>query len=255
MKSFTTFLVPVSLLFFAGCVTEGVPIAEPASDEEAARANLDLGIGYLEQNRPELAIESLERAIELQPRSADAQSTIAVAYDMAGESGLAEEHHRRATQLAPADANTQNRYAVFLCRQNRWEDAQPYFERAIANVGRTSPASILNNAGTCALTAGDLPGAEEQFRSTLQAEDANVDALRGMVDVSIRTENYLQGRAFFQRLERGTTLQANDLLSCYVIETRLGDATAAGDCATRLQREFPGSPALRQLRTLEQNAG
>ena len=76
-----------------------------------------------------------------------------------------------------------------------------------------------------------------------------------MVDVSIRTENYLQGRAFFQRLERGTTLQANDLLSCYVIETRLGDATAAGDCATRLQREFPGSPALRQLRTLEQNAG
>ena len=254
MKSATFFLVPVSMLLIAGCVTEGVPVTEPASDEVAAQANLDLGIGYLEQNRPELAIESLSRAIELQPRSADAQSTIAVAYDMAGDTALAEEHHRRATQLAPSEPDTQNRYAVFLCRQNRWQDAQPYFQRAVANAGREGPASILNNAGTCALAAGDTEGAEAQYRATLDLDPANVDALRGMIDLSIRSEDYLQGRAFFQRLERGTILQPTDLLSCYAIETRLGDTAAANDCATRLQREFPGSPAIRQLRTLQQNA-
>jgi Tfp pilus assembly protein PilF len=76
-----------------------------------------------------------------------------------------------------------------------------------------------------------------------------------MVDVSIRAENYLQGRAFYQRLERSATLQPTDLLSCYVIETRLGDAATANSCATRLEREFPGSAAVRQLRTFQQNAG
>jgi len=254
MKSASSFLVPVSLLFIAGCVTEGVPIAEPASDEEAARANLDLAVNYLEQGRPELAIPILERALDFDPRLADAQSAIAVAYDMTGDPELAEEHHRRAAQLAPGEPNTQNSYAVFLCRQNRWQDAQPYFQRAVANVGRNSPASILNNAGTCALTAGDLPGAEAQFRSTLQAETSNVDALRGMIDVSIRSENYLNGRGFFQRLENSTTLQPTDLLSCYVIETRLNDTAAANACASRLQREFPGSPAVRQLANFAQNA-
>ena len=254
MKSVTTFLVPVSLLFIAGCVTEGVPVSEPASDEVAAEANTDLGIRYIEQGNPELAIPSLERALELEPRSVAAHSTIAVAYDMTGDVELAEEHHQRATELAASDANTLNGYAVFLCRQNRWQDAAPYFRRAVANSGRASPASILNNAGTCALAAGDLAAAEAQFRATLDLEAANVDALRGMVDVSIRGEDYLPGRGFWQRLERSATLQAPDLLSCYVIETRLGDATAAGDCASRLQREFPGSPALRQLRNLEQNA-
>ena len=254
MKSVTTFLVPVSFLLMVGCVTEGVPIAQPASSEQAAQANRDLGIGYIEQNRPDLAIESLERALDLEPRSAETQSAIAVAYDMTRDFELAEQHHRRATQLAPANPNIQNSYAVFLCRQSRWQDAAPYFQRAVANSGRVSPVSILNNAGTCALASGDLAGAESQFRSALQLEPDNAVALRGMINVSIRSEDYLNGRAFFQRLERSTMLQAPDLLSCYVIETRLGDTAAAGDCETRLQREFAGSSTLRQLRDFQQNA-
>ena len=57
MKTVAYILLPVSFLLMTGCVTEGVPTNEPASPEEAARANIDLGIGYLEQNRPELAID------------------------------------------------------------------------------------------------------------------------------------------------------------------------------------------------------
>ena len=255
MKIVTYILLPVSFLLMTGCVTEGVPTNEPASTEEAARANIDLGIRYIEENRPELAIDSLERAIEFEPRSSDAHSTIAVAYDMTGDFALAEEHHLRATELAPSEPNTQNRYAVFLCRQNRWQDAEPYFERAVANADREDPVSIINNAATCALSAGDFAGAEAQYRNVLQIDSTDAGALRGMIDVSIRSENYLQGRAFFQRLERSATLQAQDLLSCYVIESRLGDQTAAAECSMRLQQEFPGSPALRQLRDLEQDAG
>jgi type IV pilus assembly protein PilF len=255
MRIVTSVLMFCCLLGTAGCVTEGVPIAEPASDEEAARANLAVGIGYLQDNKPEFAIPALERSIELQPRSADAQSTIALAYDMTGDFELAEQHHRRAAQHAPSEPNTQNRYAVFLCRQNRWPDAEPHFESAVANMGRASPVSVLVNAGTCATSAGDLAAAEGQFRAALQVEPANVAALRGMVDVSIRGEDYLPARGFWQRLERAIPLEAQDLLSCYVIETSLGDQAAAGGCADRIRREFPGTPAQRQLRDLEQNGG
>jgi type IV pilus assembly protein PilF len=253
MRIATMALLSVAFSLVAGCVTEGAPLTEPASPEEAAAANLALGVGYVRQNRPELAIEALQRAIEQQPRSVDAQSTLAVAYDMIGEYELAEEHHRRATQLAPSEPDVQNRFAVYLCRQDRWQDAAPYFERAVDNMGNGNPVSVMLNAATCAAAAGNLVAAETYYRAALDVENANAAALRGMVDVSIRGENYLPGRAFWQRLERGATLEAQDLLSCYVIETELGDRTAAGSCAGRLQREFPGSPALRQLRDLEQN--
>ena len=243
----------LAALATAGCVTEGELIAQPASDEEAAQSNLALGVRYLQENRADLAISALERAIELQPRNADAQSTLAVAYGLTGEVELAEQHHRRAAQLAPNEPNTQNRFAVFLCLQNRWRDAEPYFRRAIQNSPPSNPVSIMNNAGNCAMTAGDTSAAEGFFRDALAIEAANVDSLRGMVDLSIATEDFLPARGFWQRLERATTLRAEDYVDCYRIEAELRDQSAAQSCADRMQREFPGSPALRLLRELQRD--
>jgi type IV pilus assembly protein PilF len=238
----------------AGCVTEGGLAVEPASDEEQAQANLALGIGYLREQRPDFAIDALQRALDLEPRMAAAHSAIAVAYDQTGELELAEQHHRRATQLAPSDPIPQNAFAVFLCRQDRWSDAEPYFRTAIDDA-TNGGVSYMINAATCAGSAGDLEAAEDYYRAALASESESVDALRGMVDISVAQENFLQGRAFWQRLERSGSLAAGDLLSCFVIERALGDDLAATDCADRLRREFPGTPALRQLRTLEQNGG
>lgn len=244
----------VAALSVAGCVTEGVTPIQPASTEEQLEVNLALGVGYLQEERPDLAIEALLRAIDIDPRSADAHSTIAVAYYQEGSIELAEQHHRRATQLAPRDADTQTRYAVFLCLQDRWRDADSYFQRAVDASPRNARTQILLNAATCARSASDLDGVERHLRAVLDIDTANVDALRGMVDVSIRTENFISGRGFWQRLERIAQVQPEDLLSCYMIESELGAAAAAQDCANRLRQEFPGSPALRRLRELEEDA-
>jgi type IV pilus assembly protein PilF len=255
MKSVTMLTLIVCALVSAGCVTEGVVRSAPVSDEEAARANLALGISYLQEERPDFAIDALERALAAQPRLVDAHSSIAVAYDLTGDTDLAEQHHRRAAQLAPGDSNVQNRYAVFLCRQNRWNDALPYFRRAIEAAGNVElvRANYLINAATCARTGGDLAAAETNFRAVLDLDSSNADALRGMMDIAVRTENYFSGRAFWQRLERTGSVEANDLLLCYMIESRLGDNSAARDCGDRLRREFPGTPAVRQLRDLERD--
>jgi type IV pilus assembly protein PilF len=254
MKLARLSIVPI-LLTVAACVTEGVAPIRPASDEEQVEVNLALGVGYLQEGRADLAIDALQRALDVDARSADAHATIAVAYDQQGSVELAEEHHRRAAQLAPRDADIQDGYAVFLCRQGRWQDADPYFQRAVDDSPRNAKARILVNAANCASDAGDFDGTERNLRGILDIDPADVTALRGMMDLSIRTSNYISGRAFFQRLERATRVQPEDLLSCYVIERELRDDSAAQDCADRVRREFPGSPVLTQLRELERNAG
>ena len=255
MRFETLAITVVGAFLGAGCVTEGVNTMEPASEREQAEANLALGIGYLQEERPDLAIEALERAISLQPRMADAHSMIALAYDQTRAFGLAEEHHRRATDLAPGNADVQNGYAVFLCLRNRWEDAEPYFDRAIAAANNVSPITVMNNAAACARGAEDFDAAGRFFRAALEIDPLNVEALRGAMNVSIRSANFISGRAFWQRLNRVTSLQAEDLLSCYVIEVELRDQAAAQTCASRLRQEFPGSPVLNQLSELERNAG
>ncbi len=119
------------LAVIAACATT----AGPARDrgKAAAVANMNLGAGYLQQGRADLAVERLERALKQDPRLADAHSIIALAYDQLGMTDEAEQHYRRATQLAPDNAATTNSYAVFLCLHNRWSDAEPLFKRAAEN--------------------------------------------------------------------------------------------------------------------------
>jgi type IV pilus assembly protein PilF len=237
-----------------GCVTATQQERRPTEDE-AAVANMNLGAGYLRQGRPDRALEPLQRALEQNPRLADAHTTIGFAYDQLGSPEEAEGHYRRATQLEPENSAAANAYAVFLCRQNRAADAEPYFRRAADNPRYTQPEVPLTNAGTCARDAGDNERAQELFRAALVRNPTYPDALRNMLEISYQEENYMQARAFVQRYLEAQPANAPVLLICFNIERELENRAAADRCAAQLRTAFPGSPEVAQLQALQQRDG
>ncbi len=240
-------------LLCQGCVTTTTVTPLP-SDEDAALANLDLGVGYLRQGRAELAAEILERALSYDPRLADAHSSIAVAYDQLGRSADAAEHYRRATQLQPNNPGAANSYAVFLCRNDRWDDAERYFRRAADNPTYATPAAALTNAGTCARAAGDLDEAESYFREALDRNPVYPDALFHMTDLAYQDENFLQARAFMQRYLASAAASPEMFWLCFQIEQELDSPTQAQRCAMQLREQFPTSAQASRLFQLERDA-
>jgi type IV pilus assembly protein PilF len=230
---------------------------ERPSSEEAAVANMNLGAGYLQQGRTDLAIERLRRALVQNPRLVEAHSTIALAYDQIGSLEEAEMHYLRATQLDPANSSAANAYAVFLCnRQNRWVDAEPFFQRAAANPTYATPEVALTNAGICARSAGQNEEATELFRAALARNPSYPDALVNMMELQYEAGNHLQARAFVQRFLAARAPTASVLLMCFNVERELNNAPAAERCATQLRSGFPGSPELQQLEEqLRRNVG
>lgn len=237
------------------CVTTSEPARpEPASDEEAARANLNLGAAYVREGRPDIAVESLQRAIRLDPRLADAHSTIAIAYDQLGDFELAEEHYERATQLDPRNAPAANSYAVFLCRLGRWRDAEPYFRRAIDDRRYATPDVALINAGICARDADDTASAEQYFRAALSRNNTSPEALSGLMELAYESDNFLRARAFMQRYRQSQAPSAPVLWMCIQIERQLQNPTASRECETELLEQFPASPEAFRLQQLSNDA-
>ncbi len=253
MKASQVIVVLGLCLLNAACVTTSSG-PEPASAEEAAVANMNLGIGYLRQGRPEVAVDALERAIDLNPRLAPAHSALAIAYGQLNETETAEQHHRRATQLAPDNSDVQNAYAVFLCLHNRWKDAEPYFERAVSNPRYSTPAVARVNAGNCARDANDLEKAEANYRAALELEPRNADALDGMIELSVLQQNFLQARAFIQRSFAAHSPTARELALCHYAEQQLENQEAANDCLRQLRTGFPESPELARILGSQSNA-
>ena len=252
MKNFSA--IATICLICQGCVSTTTSSIAPESDEDAAIANLNLGLGYLRQGRPDLAVEIFERALEFNSGLADAHSSIAVAHDQLGEIDEAEEHYERATELEPENPGAANSYAVFLCRQERWEDAEPYFRSAAENPRYLTPEAALTNAGVCARAAGDFETAEAYFRDALTRNSVYSDALFHMTNLSFESRNLLQARAFLQRSLDSNAASPELYWLCFQIENELQSAARAQECASELRRNFPESVQASQLFELEQNA-
>jgi len=238
------------LYLLAACASSG---SGGSSDQQAAVANMNLGAGYLQQGRYDVAIERLQRALVQNPRLVEAHTMIALAYDQIGSPVDAETHYLRATQLDSSNSAAANAYAVFLCRQNRWPDAKPYFRRAAENPTYATPDVALTNAGMCARDAGELDEAAESFRAALARNPASRDALANMMELSYQTGNYLQARAFVQRYLAAHAPTAPVLLTCVNVERALNDQTAADRCAAQLRTGFQSSPEMQQLETQQRN--
>lgn len=230
-----------------GTVSDGVP--------DAAVANLNLGAGYLQQGRTDLAIERLERALAINPRLVAAHSTIAVAYSQTGDLAQAENHYRRATELAPNDGSPANAYAAFLCQQRRWTEAEPFFRRAANDGDYATPEVALTNAGVCARDAGANERAAENFRAALVRNPTYPDALLNLMDLSYQARNFLQTRAFVQRYLAAHPPTAPVLWICFNAERQLANAEGSDRCAAQLRAGFRGTPELQLLEDFQRRDG
>ena len=92
-------VILVALLLHGCAVTEG-----PSQDEKASKVNVQLGIGYLQQNNLELANEKLSKALRQDDNSAAAHNAYAILQQRLKQDDLAEYHFKRATELDPNDS-------------------------------------------------------------------------------------------------------------------------------------------------------
>ncbi|MEO8012450.1 MAG: type IV pilus biogenesis/stability protein PilW [Dokdonella sp.] len=247
--------VLVSCLLASACATTGssgggssaVPSNPDNPKTKAAALYTDLGQKYMAQGKLEIALENLNKALAAEPRHADAHTVIAVLYERIGNNAKAEEHYRRAVQIKPASGNENNNYGAFLCKLGRFDDAEPYFEKAVADPFYQTPAVALTNAGTCAIKGGRFDAAERDLRAALDRAPDNADALFHMASVLYRKDEFFRARAFIQRYEAVGQPSADSLLLGRNIELRLGNGVAAQDYTRRLRERFPDSDQVRAL--------
>jgi type IV pilus biogenesis/stability protein PilW len=94
---------------------------------EVAVANLNLGIEYMRQGKYESALEKLNRAKLAKNNFAPIHNALGLVYQQIGEDEAAEISFKRAIKLDPSDSSSLNNYGLFLCRNQRYDEAEELF--------------------------------------------------------------------------------------------------------------------------------
>jgi type IV pilus assembly protein PilF len=252
-------LILLSVLALTGCITEVTGRQPPKQDRaEAARLNLELGIGYLRQGDLGAARTKLDRAIEEDPELVTAYTVLGIVYERLGDTAGAEKNYRRAVSLAPDNPDAVNALAVYLCRDKDSKgEALELFDRALEiplSETYSNKAMLNTNAGVCAKRT-DLALAENYLRAAL-ATDANfADALLQLADVAYQRSNYLQSRAFLQRYMAMAETSPAVLWLGRRVESAMGNEAGAEEYGRRLLDDFPESVETRLLLEQKRDAG
>jgi type IV pilus assembly protein PilF len=252
-------LILISVLPLAACVTEVTGRQPPKADRsEAARLNLEMGIGYLRQGDLGAARTKLDRAIQDDPELVTAYTVLGIVYERLGDADGAEKNYRRAVSLGPEDPDALNALAVYLCRDDdSAAEALKLFERALMiplSQTYSNKAMLNTNAGVCAKRT-DLASAENYLRAALANDPNFADALLQLADVAYRRSNYLQSRAFLQRYMTVAEVSSEVLWLGMRIESAMGNEIEANEYGQRLMRDFPESVETRLLLEQKRNAG
>jgi type IV pilus assembly protein PilF len=243
---------PVAALVVAGCETlpgaggsATSPI--PHTSNKLAEVHTRLGIGYLREGKLEQAFDRLTRALAADPGFSTAHNAMGTLQERLGDMASAEKHFKTAVSLDPTDSSAQSNYGSLLCRTGRHQEGEQRFLQALKNSLYERPEVAYTNAGLCMKAAGDSEKAETYFRAALERDPRVSSALLAMSEICFNDQRNLPARAYLQRFEQASPLNASALWLGVRIERALGDKESAERYATRLRQQFPDSEQARLL--------
>lgn len=91
------------------------------------------------------ASETLERAVELNPRDAQLRSVLAVTLDQQSKPGQAREHHQAALSMAPDDLTIMNNAAMSFALQGKLAEAETMLRKAAAHPNAKAAPRVRQN--------------------------------------------------------------------------------------------------------------
>jgi tetratricopeptide (TPR) repeat protein len=75
-------------------------------------------------------VEHYQKAIQLNPRDANAHNNLGYVYQMMKLPARAAQHYKRATELDPSNTIFKFNYALALAEQGQWQQAATLLEQA-----------------------------------------------------------------------------------------------------------------------------
>ncbi len=219
--------------------------------EKAAEINMQLGIEYMRRQQYDIALNRLEKAVEIAPDYADAYNALAVLYDQLGQSLEARQFYEKAVSLDPAGSDIHNNYGQFLCKRGNWDQAHEHFMKALDNPLYRTPEIPLTNAALCAMRAKNYNRADKYLRQVLQRNSQSPLALFNMASLHYEQGRYSDAQSYLRRYLRAGKQTSETLWLGIRIERALNNYDRVAQYSSQLRTQYPDSQEARLLNQLE----
>jgi tetratricopeptide (TPR) repeat protein len=178
-----------------------------ARDDQLGEAYLALGRIHYDLGRYQLAIQDLQRAVDLLPASPDARDELVRAYSASGDLERAQAVAEKGVELHPDCSIAQYDLGNFYRTLGRFQEAEVHFRRVVELV--PGNARAYSNLAATLYDQQKYADAEQAWRQAL-AHEASAMVYINLGQLYIRTNCY---HAAERALAQATAIASNDFLA------------------------------------------
>ncbi|HKM38447.1 MAG TPA: type IV pilus biogenesis/stability protein PilW [Thiopseudomonas sp.] len=244
----------VLLLAFYGllsaCVSSGGTSQLRTSDgrNQARDAYIQLGIGYLQQGINEQAKAPLQKALDIDPNSADAHAALALVFQNELEPVLAQQHYRKALAQGK-NTRIQNNYGGFLYQQGDYKGAYEQFTSAAEDTMYVGRSRVFENLGLTALRLNNKTLATQHFERSLRLNPQQPQVQLELALLMYERRKYVPAQGYYQSFLQQGEHSARSLLLGYRLAKIFEDRNQAASLGLQLKRLYPASAEYKQYQT------
>ena len=141
------------------------------------------GVSSLEQNKPEVALIPLQKAVKVAPEFRQAHENLALVWTKLGDLNKAEISLKKSLEIDPSNFTNWKSLGDVLSDQGKEKEADKAYKNAIS----TDKKYLDLQKAMSQVQKGNLGEAEKIYRSILSDDPNNVDALRLLALLASRT--------------------------------------------------------------------
>jgi len=221
---------------------------------KAAKLNVELGLGYLNQDQVARAKSKLLRAKTLAPELPEVHYSYGYFLERVGEIEAADKAYQKAVSLNSKGGNEHNNYGAFLCRQHQYRKAEKHFLKAIDDPNYPNPAEALENAGVCVNQIPDVAKATEYFEKALRYDSNRPTALLELAMIRYQDKQYSQATEYHNRYAQIAKPNARYLLLGIELAKKAGDKNKVASYQLLLNKQFPDAAKAKLTTTTKLSA-
>lgn len=158
------------------------PLAATSVSEDHAQRYYRLGQAQFEQGNTKQAIESLEKALSLNRKLAEAHNFLGLIYLQQSDPQRSADHFKKAVEINGYFTDARNHLGVAYKELRKYDKAMKQFRIALKDKTYRTPEKIHLNMGHLFLERGRFPDAIKEFS---QAVSLNPGYLRGILGLGI----------------------------------------------------------------------
>lgn len=231
-----------------------VPVVEnsPEKNKKASKLNVQLGIGYLQQNNLEIANQKLLRALAQDPKSAAAHNAYAILQERLLQFDKAEKHYKTGAELDITNSQANNNYGAFLCKRGRQAESEQYFINALKQPLYKTPEFAYTNAGVCMMQIGQNEKSETYFKKALAVRSNFASALINIAELYSKINKNTESLLYLKRFNLVKNETARSLSLAIHNHIELGNVAITNTKINALKTQYPKSKEYKKWKSIKQ---